>query len=580
MKKLFTATFITAMVVLFSLPIRSFAQNDTLVVYANDSKTIDQVIGGDTLTDGAQAHSVYKLVSVDTTYLLDATITLKSSVSIVGVPGPNGQLPCIQADVLTGGSIPGIFFTLTGTGTRVSLDNLYLLGIAPNNLNNTASGQGVQVSADNITLSVNNCVFDNIAQYEIGYSANGDNFFITNSDFRNGIDVASAYYVPELLRSENSAGSWNTDTISIKYNTLLGIAMGPVETTGLTTYMNFSHNDVILTSKGPFWSEREVNLVFDDNIFYDTYAVGENKTEYNGGWDELAPPRIPSVFYLDTLDSTTAAKLLGHAITSPSDYAAAEAARKIEVKNNDTFWSSGLTSFWTAWDDTAHTDSLYTPVFMNSQTMAMFGNSAYPSLVQSGNQSLDPGFGASINAVLSPGTDTTDGVGLLAWVAAVRNGTGTTQFYAYQRTEVPQPEPNNWVPTWPLPEASALKYSNTTLQTASTDGKPVGDPYWFNGVTAVKQQPVTVPEEFALSQNYPNPFNPTTDIKVSLRQAGAMSLDVYNVLGQLVKVVDQGYKPAGQYVYNVNMDAFASGVYFYTLRQGASSITKKMLLLK
>jgi len=59
-----------------------------------------------------------------------------------------------------------------------------------------------------------------------------------------------------------------------------------------------------------------------------------------------------------------------------------------------------------------------------------------------------------------------------------------------------------------------------------------------------------------------------------------MSLTIYNVLGQVVKVVDQGYKPAGQYIYNLNMDNFASGVYFYTLRQGMNSITRKMLLLK
>jgi ribulose bisphosphate carboxylase small subunit len=59
-----------------------------------------------------------------------------------------------------------------------------------------------------------------------------------------------------------------------------------------------------------------------------------------------------------------------------------------------------------------------------------------------------------------------------------------------------------------------------------------------------------------------------------------MSLTVYTVLGQVVQVVDQGYKPAGEYIYNVNMDRFASGVYFYTLRQGTNSITKKMLLLK
>jgi hypothetical protein len=89
-----------------------------------------------------------------------------------------------------------------------------------------------------------------------------------------------------------------------------------------------------------------------------------------------------------------------------------------------------------------------------------------------------------------------------------------------------------------------------------------------------------VPTEFAVSQNYPNPFNPSTSIKVSLHQSGAMSLTIYNLLGQVVQVVDQGNKQAGEYVYNVNMDKFVSGVYFYTLRQGNNSISKKMLLVK
>ena len=89
-----------------------------------------------------------------------------------------------------------------------------------------------------------------------------------------------------------------------------------------------------------------------------------------------------------------------------------------------------------------------------------------------------------------------------------------------------------------------------------------------------------VPEGFNLSQNYPNPFNPTTSIKVSLEHAGVMSLTISNVLGQLVKVVDEGYKAAGTYEYNVSMDQFASGVYFYSLQQGPNLITKKMLLLK
>lgn len=59
-----------------------------------------------------------------------------------------------------------------------------------------------------------------------------------------------------------------------------------------------------------------------------------------------------------------------------------------------------------------------------------------------------------------------------------------------------------------------------------------------------------------------------------------MSLTIYNILGEVVQIVDRGYKTAGEYTYNINMNKFASGVYFYTLRQGTNSITKKMLLLK
>ncbi len=105
------------------------------------------------------------------------------------------------------------------------------------------------------------------------------------------------------------------------------------------------------------------------------------------------------------------------------------------------------------------------------------------------------------------------------------------------------------------------------------------DPYDL--VTSViSDQQSALPTKFALQQNYPNPFNPTTVIRVSLNHAGTMSLRIYNVLGQLVQVVAQGYKAPGEYTYDVNMDKFASGVYFYTLRDGANITTKKMMLLK
>jgi hypothetical protein len=579
MKALFKTTVLLAMMVLIFTPGQSFAQSGTLNIYAN-GLSIDQIITADA-TNGIQNHSIYRLVSLDTTYLLDATITLQSGVSIIGVPDPTtGKLPCIEADILQDGSIPGIFFTLTGANTSVTLQNLYLLGIAPNKANNTGSGQGVQVSADGIRLAIDNCVFDEIAQFEIGYSSNGDKFFITNSKFRNGVDVASAYYVPELIRSQNYLGSWSTDTISIKYNTLLGIAMGPVITTGVTNYFEFSHNDVLLTSKGPFWSEQVVNAKLDNNIFFNVYAVGETHTEYAGGWDEIAPPRIPSIFYFAPLNAFQDSVLLGHVKAGAADSLAAEALRKVEVKNNVYFWSSGLTSFWSTWNDTATTafDSLYTPVFMNTQTAAMFGNSVWPGFVQSGNQSADPGFGPTINKVLSPGTDTTYGVGLLAWVADVRDGKGTTQSYSYQKTQIGSAA--NWTPTWPLPESADLKYSNSSVESASTDGLPLGDPYWFTGkVTGVKTVS-NVPHTYSLSQNYPNPFNPSTVINYSLEKPSNVSLAIYNVLGQKVATLVNQFMQAGSYSYSFDATRLASGVYFYRIEAGSFVSVKKMLLMK
>lgn len=99
-------------------------------------------------------------------------------------------------------------------------------------------------------------------------------------------------------------------------------------------------------------------------------------------------------------------------------------------------------------------------------------------------------------------------------------------------------------------------------------------------ISSFQPYKVSVARSFNLYQNYPNPFNPSTTIKISLSQGGIVSLKIYNVLGQLVAVVDEGYRTPGEYTYEVNMDKFGSGVYFYTLQQGNRMLTKKMLLLK
>ena len=560
------------------------ASAQTMTVYAN-GPTLNSVISADTSAAGAPLHKVYQLVSRDTTYLFDGTITFKSGVSIVGVPDPTtGKLPCIQPKVLPDNSITGLLFTVTGNSTNYSFYNLYLLGIATDNNVNYGGGQAIQVTGDSVRLTVDNVVFEQWSQFAIGYSGSWDKFYITNCKFRNMTTLPNQWYVGELLRNENYIGAFPTDTISIKYNTMLCVSgYATAATGGIVNSYEFSHNNVIYTFKNPFFLDRMVNAKFNDNIFYGVYAGGQSKTEYNGGWDSFTAQTVASIITMGPLDSTTAALLLNHAIATAQDTADAEAARKIEVKNNVYFWPSALTAFWTAWNDTATVDSIYTPVFMNAQSQAMFSNAAaYPNLVESGNQSVDPGFGSSIPGVLDPGAGNANGDGLLNWFTAVRNGTGTTETYGYNFTQVGVAV--DWTPPWPLPETADMKYTNASLKTGATDGGYIGDPYWFNGTnggpTGVEST-TELPASFALSAPYPNPFNPSTHLNYSLVEGGVVSLKVYNIMGQVVAtIVNDEFRPAGTHQITVDLSRYASGIYFGVLEQGTNRAVQKLVLMK
>ena len=95
----------------------------------------------------------------------------------------------------------------------------------------------------------------------------------------------------------------------------------------------------------------------------------------------------------------------------------------------------------------------------------------------------------------------------------------------------------------------------------------------------------TIPQVNSLSQNYPNPFNPETSIAFSTNEAGNVSIEIYNIRGQKVKTLLNDYRTAGNHsiVWNGKDDnnrSVASGVYFYKMRNGKFSSTKKMILMK
>ncbi|MFC1712054.1 Ig-like domain-containing protein [Candidatus Poribacteria bacterium] len=100
--------------------------------------------------------------------------------------------------------------------------------------------------------------------------------------------------------------------------------------------------------------------------------------------------------------------------------------------------------------------------------------------------------------------------------------------------------------------------------------------------------PRLVPEKDELNQNYPNPFNPETWIPYQLARDANVVIRIYSTAGQLVRVLDLGYKHAGMYstkdvaAYwdgtNETGEPIASGIYYYNIRAGAFSAIRKMVV--
>ncbi|HZW38292.1 MAG TPA: YCF48-related protein [Ignavibacteriaceae bacterium] len=91
---------------------------------------------------------------------------------------------------------------------------------------------------------------------------------------------------------------------------------------------------------------------------------------------------------------------------------------------------------------------------------------------------------------------------------------------------------------------------------------------------------ISVPNVFSLEQNYPNPFNPSTSISFNVPVKSEITLKIYNILGKEVANLLNEVKDARYYTINYNASDLASGIYFYELRAGNKTITKKMMLMK
>lgn len=98
-------------------------------------------------------------------------------------------------------------------------------------------------------------------------------------------------------------------------------------------------------------------------------------------------------------------------------------------------------------------------------------------------------------------------------------------------------------------------------------------------VTSVISSP-TAPVYFTLDQNYPNPFNNITQVTFSLSSPEAVQLEVMDILGRTVAILQSGLLQSGPHRYSFDASQLPGGIYLCRLRTRVSSQSVKMILLK
>lgn len=141
---------------------------------------------------------------------------------------------------------------------------------------------------------------------------------------------------------------------------------------------------------------------------------------------------------------------------------------------------------------------------------------------------------------------------------------------------------DHWIPQI----SGVIENLNSVNFPSSTTGYAVGNSGIIlkttnGGITFVQENlKVSNSNVFLLSQNYPNPFNPTTYIEYQTPNSELILLKILDVLGDEVATLVNEVLPAGRYIVKFDGSNLASGIYFYQLKAGNFTSTKKIILLK
>ncbi len=574
MKTTFVVMLLLALVVLQLAPTVSFAAPDTVKVAAWPPGTVNNFIQNDTLANGTRPNRVYLLQQtgpIDTPYYFSSTLQMNNLTLIGRVNPTTGHPPVISPNINSDNSSPSPLIRALGHGT-IYLQGLYLMGTRADG--STTTGSCIYTGGDSSWIKADHCVFENFSAGGTPniwdtWGATHIKMLLTNCNFRNN----------QCDNPQNPGMNWAgpgpyaVDTAIYRNCTffILGGSICGSDQTPL--YVEFDHNTVFMMTKAAIFTLQQLyNAKITNNVFYGVFQAGlDSVTSYDITKQNANFYSPPAVVELDTLGTMKGA---------PWNFT--EAGRTINVANNAYFWPAFFHNHWSEINAVSVQGTIIEPSFVQSRLPDMTTNkTVWPGInIASSNTNADPQFNATM---VSAATDSMFRFIKTIWSVGSGNG---TRPYVYQS------DPNDmfagvssgWKSSngYGYPVVENLRYSNSALQHAASDGKALGDLNWFPEqiTTGIADPASSVPATFTLSQNYPNPFNPTTKISFTLPKAGNVELKVFNMLGQEVTTLVKGNMSAGVHVVTFDATSLASGIYVCRLSSGSEQATTKMVLMK
>jgi hypothetical protein len=95
-----------------------------------------------------------------------------------------------------------------------------------------------------------------------------------------------------------------------------------------------------------------------------------------------------------------------------------------------------------------------------------------------------------------------------------------------------------------------------------------------------QQEPGLIPSRIRLLPSFPNPFNSIVSLRYELPSTAVVHLEIYDILGRRMDLVDEGQLPAGPHQIDWNAGANASGIYYYRVLADGRGAGGRMMLLK